>query len=237
MAFNPFQKMKPSTVLTGMMLTGLALPGAAQAEQQAHVHGIAELLLAVEGGLLELRLESPAMNLVGFEHKAMSAEQQAVVEQAEQALEKPEALFGLKDGNCLPTDSDVDLSAVEGSHLEHGKHEHDHEKHEHAEHEHDHKEHHEHEEHDHHESHAHEEHEHKGHSHEGEQHSTHSEITADYEFECGTPDALNSIQLSIAEFFPGIETLIVSWVSEQGQGQTILNHEQLKASPAEVRFR
>ncbi len=44
----------------------------------AHVHGEAQLTLATDGGLLEIMLESPAANLLGFEHKpGTAAEQQA----------------------------------------------------------------------------------------------------------------------------------------------------------------
>ena len=48
----------------------------AQAEEgslEAHVHGMSDLTIAVEGGEIEIEFESPAMNIVGFEYKAQSA--------------------------------------------------------------------------------------------------------------------------------------------------------------------
>ena len=38
----------------------------------AHVHGLSELAIAMEGEKLEIQFTSPAMNLVGFEHQASS---------------------------------------------------------------------------------------------------------------------------------------------------------------------
>ena len=43
----------------------------------AHEHGAAQLNVALEGQRLELALESPAMNLVGFEHAAVSSSDNA----------------------------------------------------------------------------------------------------------------------------------------------------------------
>jgi len=44
-------------------------------QHSAHLHGHAELTLALEGRALEINLASPAANIVGFEHKATSSEQ------------------------------------------------------------------------------------------------------------------------------------------------------------------
>ena len=43
-------------------------------EQQAHVHGTAELFVVLDGNQLDIELRSPAMNLLGFEHRANNAE-------------------------------------------------------------------------------------------------------------------------------------------------------------------
>ena len=41
----------------------------------AHIHGLATLTLAIENNVLEIQLESPAINLIGFEHQANSSEE------------------------------------------------------------------------------------------------------------------------------------------------------------------
>ncbi|MFM9384355.1 DUF2796 domain-containing protein [Pseudomonas sp. UV AK001] len=61
----------------------------------AHEHGVGRLNAALDGQTLELELESPAMNLVGFEHVATSDADKAKVAAARAQLEKPLALFSL----------------------------------------------------------------------------------------------------------------------------------------------
>ncbi|MBL0952545.1 MAG: DUF2796 domain-containing protein, partial [Pseudomonas sp.] len=66
----------------------------------AHEHGVASLNAALDGNLLELQLESPAMNLVGFEHAAKSDADKAKVAAAKRELEQPVMLFALDSGDC-----------------------------------------------------------------------------------------------------------------------------------------
>ena len=61
----------------------------------AHEHGVAQLNVALDGNSLELELHSPAMNLVGFEHKAQSDQDKKAVEMAKQQLANPITLFGI----------------------------------------------------------------------------------------------------------------------------------------------
>lgn len=61
----------------------------------AHEHGVSRLNAALDGQTLELELESPAMNLVGFEHAASTDADKAKVAAARAQLEKPLALFNL----------------------------------------------------------------------------------------------------------------------------------------------
>nr|WP_314477849.1 DUF2796 domain-containing protein [uncultured Pseudomonas sp.] len=61
----------------------------------AHEHGVAKLNVVLDGNALELELDSPAMNLVGFEHAASSDADKAKVAAVRQQLEKPLQLFSL----------------------------------------------------------------------------------------------------------------------------------------------
>lgn len=61
----------------------------------AHEHGIAQLNVALDGQALEVELQSPAMNLVGFEHAATSDADKAKVATVRKTLEQPLALFNL----------------------------------------------------------------------------------------------------------------------------------------------
>jgi len=67
----------------------------------AHEHGVAKLDVVLDGKTLELGLDSPAMNLVGFEHAASSDADKAKVASVRQQLEQPLQLLGLaKDAGC-----------------------------------------------------------------------------------------------------------------------------------------
>lgn len=63
----------------------------------AHEHGVGRLDVALEGRTLEFELDSPAMNIVGFEHQASSAEDKAKLAAAKDALLKPHALFSVPE--------------------------------------------------------------------------------------------------------------------------------------------
>lgn len=97
----------------------------------AHVHGLSELTLAMEGQALEVQLTSPAMNLLGFEHKARSKNDMAAVENAVALLAKTDSLFSFSGGRCNLTNSSVDLSVVSDN--GHDVHENEAEAHEHEE--------------------------------------------------------------------------------------------------------
>merc|ERR1711941_213644 len=177
-------------------------------EQHSHVHGVAELMLAQEGNQLEILLESPAANIVGFEHKATSAEQIATVEQAEKLLNTPLKLFSF-NGEC--NIHEVELE-------EHGHEHHDHDgEHHHAEHKHEH----------------HSDHE----KHEEEHASSHGEISVHYHFDCQSGDDVSAVTLNLKQHFPAIESLSVSWITEQGQGAVTLDEHQLEGSQRTVTFR
>ncbi|WP_433885454.1 DUF2796 domain-containing protein [Pseudomonas vranovensis] len=97
----------------------------------AHEHGVARLNVVLDDKSLELELDSPAMNLVGFEHPATSAADKAKVAAVRSQLEKPLALFGLaKAANCSESDQELesplfgDKPAVDDDGDEHEGHEH-----------------------------------------------------------------------------------------------------------------
>lgn len=89
----------------------------------AHEHGVASLNVALDGQTLEIQLESPAMNLVGFEHEAKSDADKAKVASARKHLEQPQALFALPiEAKCALQESELE-SPLFGN-AEHAQHEH-----------------------------------------------------------------------------------------------------------------
>ena len=124
---------------SGFFVIGLGLISVAagvSAEQsvthEAHVHGLAKLTLVAEADVINMQLESPAMNVVGFEHEPKTKEQQKTLEQALKKLNKPDALIAFNGGQCSFAGVDVDnpfkIDAQPDKH-EHDEHKHDHDEH------------------------------------------------------------------------------------------------------------
>ncbi|WP_073523743.1 DUF2796 domain-containing protein [Pseudomonas fluorescens] len=108
----------------------------------AHEHGVGRLNAVLDGQALELELDSPAMNLVGFEHAATSAADKAKVAAVRKQLENPSVLFNLpKAAGCVVSsqelnsplfgdkpeaEHDDDDHATDGKGAAAHKHDHDH---------------------------------------------------------------------------------------------------------------
>ena len=202
--------MKPSgIILVSSLLAPLVLvsPGASAGDRHdhdhdhdhrqhgAHVHGIAALNLALEGGEVHIEFDSPAANIVGFEHAPSSEADHAALDQAVAVLKDGDSLFRFNtEAGCRMEKVDVASSLLEAGHAEHAdehKGDHDHEKHD--------------------------EHGHRkdGYAHEGE---THSDIEVVYHFECDRPGRLTQLTVELFEAFPGTGKLSVQYVTESRQG-------------------
>lgn len=88
-----------------------------------HVHGEAELTIAMEAKLLQIQLIAPASDIVGFEHQATSPEQQQTLSDARDVLSEFTNVFVFTDGECEVTKIDIDTSTLEKT--KHDAHEHD----------------------------------------------------------------------------------------------------------------
>jgi hypothetical protein len=158
-------------------------------QHDAHVHGIAALNLVLEGGKVHVELDSPAANIVGFEHAPSSEADHAALDKAVATLKDGDQLFRFNsEAGCRMEKADVISALLDDDHDEHSD---DHEKHEN------------------------EHHAKEGHGHEGE---THSDIEAAYHFECDRPGKLTQLTVELFEAFPGMEELNVQYVIESRQG-------------------
>jgi len=103
--------------------------------QEAHTHGVATLTLALEGKTLDVQFESPAANIVGFEHQAASKKEKAIVAQAEIILNNPKRLFSFPGSNCESKNTVITVSGpIKEKHDKHKDHEeHNHSSSEHRE--------------------------------------------------------------------------------------------------------
>ena len=168
-----------------------------------HEHGVGRLNAALDGNTLELELENPSMNLVGFEHEAKVAVDQATLAAARADLEKPLNLFALPAAAKCSVVKVTLHSPLFGDKPE-------------ADHEHEHEHEHEHDDHavgdkdDH-------EHEHEHH---------HSEIHASYKLNCAAPAALTSVDLTpLFKRFPALHQVQAQLIGPNGQKGAELNEK------------
>ena len=162
-------------------------------QHDAHVHGIATLNLALEGQEVHVELDSPAANIVGFEHAPSSEDDHAALEKAVATLKDGDRLFRFNnDAGCRMEKANVTSALLDEEHDEHAdthSDDHDHEEEGGV---------------------THEKHEDEG--------DTHSEIKAAYHFECDQPGKLMQLIVELFEAFPGTEKLNVQYVIESKQG-------------------
>jgi len=102
----------------------------------AHVHGKGTLNIAIEGAKLEIELEAPGADIVGFETVAKGDQQKATLDKAKTQLADALKLFGLPAAaGCKLEKATVETHADDHDHNEKGEadhkggdHDHDHEK-------------------------------------------------------------------------------------------------------------
>ena len=180
----------------------------------AHLHGVAELTVALEEDAIEMMFTAPAASVVGFESEAASSEQLKAVEDARLVLRDPFRLVTFVGKKCDLIQAVVDLTAISSSQKdEHHGHDEGHDDHE--------------EGHDDHEE-GHDDHE-EGHddhdSADGEE--SHSDIIVKYEFECSSDGRLKKLEFGPDELLFGLDKVNVMWVSESGQGAAEVTADQL----------
>ena len=173
----------------------------------AHLHGVAELTVALEEDAIEMMFTAPAASVVGFESEAASSEQLKAVEDARLVLRDPFRLVTFVGKKCDVIQAAVDLTAVSSSQRdEHDDHDEGHEAHD--------EDHHDHDE-------GHDDHD----SADGEE--SHSDIFAKYEFECSSDGQLKKLEFGPDELLFGLDKVNVMWVSESGQGAAEVTADQL----------
>ena len=153
-----------------------------QIQHDSHVHGQAELLIVLEGSLLSMEFRSPAMNVVGFEHRANTDEQRAAAKDAQAHLRDGQSLFDFGRAHCELSEHKLSFGGL----LE----------------------------------------EHHGHGHEQDEATKHSDIVAEYVFECSRPDSLTTLSTRIPKLFSGIEELEAQWIVNGRQGAVTLDNRQ-----------
>ena len=197
-----------------LFLAGLLLPLSIYAQSRqldAHEHGAAKVMMAMEGKMLQLQFEVPSDSLIGFEYSPESEKDRKVFAYAMTILSNPTNLFDIPDeAECIPVGIKVSQTLFsgegehhEGEHHDHGD-DHDDGKSE-KDHDHDHD---------------------KDHDDHGDE--VHSEFQASYLWNCNHADDLDSVQTRMMEVFPRIEEIRVQWIVEDRQGAMELENQDGK---------
>jgi len=100
---------------------------AAERERDAHEHGTASLDIALDGDLLYLDLDSPADNVLGFEHAPSTDEQKAAVAEAESVLGTDGVFVADAAAGCTLQEASIAFSFSEedDDHDDHDEDDHD----------------------------------------------------------------------------------------------------------------
>ncbi|MFZ8896692.1 MAG: DUF2796 domain-containing protein [bacterium] len=201
--------MKQLSLLLIIFLYGV-LKTLAQGSLEAHVHGKASLNLVLDGQSLFIEFESPAYNLVGFEHEPKDQIQQKEVQDTLSLLSRPRKVFGFSaQAGCLVESVSVTTTMAGVGKNTVGYEEEHHEEEHHEE------EHHEEEHHDHSDG-------------DSTNKESHSEFKANYLMICSEPEKLRTIEFKLFKEFLGLKSVQVQWINGEGQGYIELNAESSK---------
>ena len=186
--------------LSIVAVSSLSLAHAQQANLGAHVHGISELNIIIEGNKLEIQLRSPAMNILGFEHKADTVQQIIKVKQSELKLHDHEALFSFYSGGCSLNKAQIDLSyLIKNNATEKNTYTPD--------------------------NHNHHKHDIAQHQDREAEHGDLSEIVAHYYYDCEHMDELSSLSLGFFDVFPTVQQINGIWITTSGQSALPLTRQ------------
>ena len=192
--------MRIVTIMIGFVIFISSYALGQHTKHGAHLHGVAELTVAVEENAIEMMFTAPAASVVGFESEAASSEQLKAVEDARLVLRDPFRLVTFVGKECDLVQAVIDLTAISSSQKdEHEAHDEGHDDHDEGHGDHD--------------------------SADGEE--SHSDIIAKYEFECSSYDQLKKLQFGPNELLFGLDKVNVMWVSESGQGAAEATADQL----------
>ncbi len=112
-----------------LLLAALAqtTQGGEHRQHDAHEHGAGTLTLVIASGELQLELESPAADIVGFEHPPRNAREHQQIQQAATRLEQGEQLFRLPaDAGCHLRQAEVEAGQLADAEAHRGEQQHAH---------------------------------------------------------------------------------------------------------------
>lgn len=82
-------------------------------QHEAHVHGLATMNLVHEDSTVMIELQTPAMNVLGFEHKPQTPEQEQQLARAKAVLSDADNIVKLAGGNCRLQDMQLNMPEMQ----------------------------------------------------------------------------------------------------------------------------
>ena len=167
-----------------------------------HQHGVGKLNVAVQGDHLEIEIETPGADIVGFENKPKTEEQRRLVQDAAKALRDAGALFVFPaTAGCILKDAEVESDLLVFDRGNHG---------------------------DKHHSEKHHDDKHHDEKHHSDKHDeeVHAEFHAHYHFVCKNP--ITHVDLRYFEMFPRAEVLSAQTLTATGQRKQKLTRKDAR---------
>jgi len=231
-----------SGVLMSVALSAVLLCNVSLADERrhhsAHVHGAGHGSLAQDDAALELKLELPGFNIVGFEHPPRNTEQQQAFDEAAGVLSSTEWLSISPGAECRLIQQQVTALGFgldEGPAAE-SDHSHQHHSHSHqasdadenneinpfaADHDHGAQKH---------DDHQHDSDKQQHHNHDHDHDHDHASFSLTLRWTCEQPDELSTLALDLFSDFPLNQTITLDLLTEARADQLILNSEQTEIS-------
>lgn len=104
------------TVLAAFLATGGVHGQDLRREAGAHVHGAGKLGIVIDGNTVSFDLDTPANDILGFEHPPKTTKEKAALQRAVAAFKDAGKVFGLSAAaGCRVTKAEAGLEEPEGA--------------------------------------------------------------------------------------------------------------------------
>ena len=178
-------------------------------QHDAHEHGAAMLGMAQQGKLIQMELDSPAFNIVGFEHTPSNANEEEKVALMLAQLKMGSMLFTFPAAaKCQLVNVDISSGLFEASHSDEDDHDSDSD--------------HSDDEDDHGSVSDHSDDE-DDHENDHENDSGHSDIEASWTYSCENPLLVRKVEFPLFSYFENLTDLDVDFIMDAGQGSIELS--------------
>ncbi|WP_287419539.1 DUF2796 domain-containing protein [Reinekea sp.] len=196
-----------STALVAVSIN--PLNAAENRQHDAHEHGAAMLGMAQQGKLIQMELDSPAFNMVGFEHTPSNANEEEKVALMLAQLKMGSILFTFPAAaKCQLVNVDISSGLFEASHSDENDHDSDSD--------------HSDDEDDHGSVSDHSDDE-DDHENDHENDSGHSDIEASWTYSCENPLLVRKVEFPLFSYFENLTDLDVDFIMDAGQGSIELS--------------